>query len=628
MILMFAKDYADYYSSNRQYAPYLKTDALLCCLPGSVSLHGIEDRMVRFIEEVQLSDAGLWQTFTNQFKEMTDGDLGWRGEYWGKLMRGACITWKYTQNDKLYQILEDTVCDMLGAQDELGRFSTYPTDREYQGWDMWCRKYILLGFLHFHEICRSDALKERIVHALRKHLDYIVSKVGRGKNQIPIGRTSNFWFGANSLSILEPTVRMFQLTGDPKYLDFAEYLVTDGPDGDGNQIFELAYEGKLPPYQWNIRKAYELMSCFEGALEYYRATGNEKYKTAAVNFARLVMETDVTLIGCCGCEHEKFDHSAATQTDGTNTIIMQETCVTVTWIKLCFQLLRLTGDSVYADEIEKSVYNALYGAVNTEKSKNNCGFPFDSYSPLILNKRGRAVGGEQRLADGTVLYGCCAAIGAAGIGLVPEICMQQSRDGITVNLYADGEYILKTPLNNDIRLKTETDYPVGGNIKISVETAGKEEFEIALRIPRYSEHTIITVADRQIKPQAGEYCRIKRRWSCGDVIMIDMDMKPHVIHPIGCEQDKNSKNYIAVKYGPLVLARDARLNCDIGEKVSLDYNGADKIRLKKCNTADFSVLCEFEVPLTDGRSTRMIDYQSAGKTWDERSLTEVWMPVK
>ena len=72
--------------------------------------------------------------------------------------------------------------------------------------------------------------------------------------------------------------------------------------------------------------------------------------------------------------------------------------------------------------------------------------------------------------------------------------------------------------------------------------------------------------------------------------MIDMDMKPHVIHPIGCEQDKNSKNYIAVKYGPLVLARDARLNCDIGEKVSLDYNGADKIRLKKCNTADFSVL--------------------------------------
>ena len=48
---------------------------------------------------------------------------------------------------------------------------------------------------------------------------------------------------------------------------------------------------------------------------------------------------------------------------------MQETCVTVTWIKLCYQLLRITGDSVYADEIEKSVYNALYGAVNTEKVK-------------------------------------------------------------------------------------------------------------------------------------------------------------------------------------------------------------------------------------------------------------------
>jgi len=37
--------------------------------------------------------------------------------------------------------------------------------------------------------------------------------------------------------------------------------------------------------------------------------------------------------------------------------------VTVTWMKLCFQLLRLTGDPVWADELEVSLYNALLGAM-------------------------------------------------------------------------------------------------------------------------------------------------------------------------------------------------------------------------------------------------------------------------
>ena len=544
------------------------------------------------------------------------------------MMRGARITYKYTQSSKLYEILENMVYDLLDTQDDLGRFSTYSVNNEYKGWDLWSRKYILLGLLHFHEICKSEELKERIVTALKAHLDYIINGLGREDGKIPVGETSNFWFGANSVSILEPVMRMYNLTNEKRYLDFAEYLITDGPGGENNNIFELAYKGEVPPFKWNIRKAYELMSCFEGALEYYRVTGNEKYKICVVNFVRLVMETDVTIIGCCGCQHELFDNSYATQIDRTNTIIMQETCVTVTWMKLCFQLLRLTGDSVYADEIEKSVYNALYGAVNTEKSENNCGFPFDSYSPLILNKRGRAVGGRQDLPDGTVLYGCCAAIGSASIGMVLELCMQQTENGIVVTLYADGSYKLKTPFNNDIKLRVETDYPAAGKVKITLDCKTEEEFEIKLRIPAFSKNTLVTVCDEEISATMGGYLSVKRKWACGDEIKLVIDMSPRVIHPTGCEKDVNSKNYIAVKYGPLVLARDLRLCPETGEKVSLEFDENDRIELKKSKTALFDTLCEFEAPLTDGRFTKMIDYQSAGKTWDENSLTEVWIKIR
>ena len=90
---------------------------------------------------------------------------------------------------------------------------------------------------------------------------------------------------------------------------------------------------------------------------------------------------------------------------------MQETCVTVTWMKLCHQLLRLTGDRVFADAIEQSFVNAYLGAFNTHhvvppewnveylpgEEKNDvpsyCFMPFVSYSPLTADVRGRKVGG-------------------------------------------------------------------------------------------------------------------------------------------------------------------------------------------------------------------------------------------
>ena len=48
-------------------------------------------------------------------------------------------------------------------------------------------------------------------------------------------------------------------------------------------IFDLAYEDKLFPYQYPVTKAYEMTSCFEGLLEYYYVTGEERYKKSIIN---------------------------------------------------------------------------------------------------------------------------------------------------------------------------------------------------------------------------------------------------------------------------------------------------------------------------------------------------------
>ena len=49
--------------------------------------------------------------------------------------------------------------------------------------------------------------------------------------------------------------------------------------------------------------------------------------------------------------------------------IMQETCVTVTWIRVMARMYLLTKDAKYIDRIEQSGYNALYGSLNTKSCK-------------------------------------------------------------------------------------------------------------------------------------------------------------------------------------------------------------------------------------------------------------------
>ena len=105
------------------------------------------------------------------------------------------------------------------------------------------------------------------------------------------------------------------------------------------------------PYQYPVTKAYEMMSCFEGLLEFYRITGEQWYKTAIINFADKVLESDFTLIGSSGCTHELFDHSTVRQANTTNGAIQQETCVTVTLMKFMYQLTLLTGEIKYVDAV-------------------------------------------------------------------------------------------------------------------------------------------------------------------------------------------------------------------------------------------------------------------------------------
>ena len=623
--------------------------------------NGIADAAARFVEKEQLKNRSLWKLTADQFAGCPDDeDLGWRCEYWGKLMRGACETYLYTKDEELYEILTEAVNLLLSYQDEEGRICTYSKEAEFQGWDMWGRKYVLMGLICYVSICREEEEKEKVLQAAKWHLDYIIDHIGAEPEKKNITETSNIWQGINSSSILEPVVLFYRIVPEKKYLDFASYIVTNGGARNFN-IFEAAYQNELAPYQYPVVKAYELMSCFEGLLEYSLVTKEEKWQIAVKNFVERLLESERTIVGGLGCKNELFNHGALMQSGTKYDGIMLETCVSVTWMRLLRRMYYLTGEGRYIDEIERTAFNVLYGALNTENAV--CGeeahfdetyykqvyeryvaggkshIPvFDSYSPLKSGIRGRAVGGFKSMEDKQAFCGCCIAIGAAGTALVPLIGTEILQEKVRVNLYFPGKIDFSFH-GIPVKLETKTDYPAKGEIRFRLEMTQPVAFPLELRIPAFAASSKIAVYSEKkeeeiLIPETEGYITLQRVWKSGDEICLQLDMNPRIQWGMENQEDPASAKRMAVLYGPLVLVREKRFEKREGMELSSTKEQILKQPLKVKEAPEKlphdmkeKYQCFFDV--TIGEETfLMMDYASAGKTWRHDTEMEAWLQTR
>ena len=603
---------------------------------GSVKYRTAVDELNKFVEKEQLLDEKLWTMFVDQYRTPVDDiDRGWRGEYFGKMMRGGCLTYTYTQNKALYRTLENAVKDLLSTQDKLGRIASYSIAGEFDGWDLWTRKYVMLGLIYFYDICPKQALKEKVLKAVVKHADYIVKHIGSGEGQKEITVATRAFGGLNSCSILEPFVKLYNLTGKQSYLDFAKYIISTGFTVDEN-IIKLALNKTKPPYKFVQTKAYEMMSCFHGLLELYRVEKNEDYLKTVVNFADMVIDTDISCIGTTGCTHELFDNSKKRQTEDIQGVQF-ETCVTATWMNLCYQLLLVTGDSKYADLIEQASVNGMYGSVNTEKNKevilynfdshvstvldnpHNIFIPFDSYSPTYKKRRFTGFGGWRPMDNGA-FYGCCACIGSLGTALGALYGVMEFDGGYVINSYDKGLLKLTSPKGQEYQVKVEGDAFTGnGKIKFVFNIENGETLKFKFRIPEWSTKTKVMFNGVEYSNvEVGKYFDVEEFIENRDVIEIDLDVRVKV-HTL------NGKTML--KKGAYVLARDERYRDGFDAKVEIKTEPNGTVKAKQVKTGVINAIGEYEIPLKKGGVITMCDYASAGKKREDKDLKRitVWM---
>ena len=548
------------------------------------------------------------------------------GEMWGKFVRSGAMQYRHSPDAELKAILDSAIRDILAAERPNGSISCVPVERQPAGGDgvtkpdcgdLWERKYVMLGMEDYYDwVERSPA----VLASLGRQAACIMDQVGPA----PKMDVRDAGWSANhveSSTLLEPFMRLYRMTGEGRYLDFARYLVECG-GAKGTDLVQMAHDN-VPPHLMGgaYPKAYETTSYFEGLVEYFRATGDGRVGRAVDNYFRLVLERELTIVGNGGGDQpyhpkvmgEAWDNTAAEQTN-PDMKRMMETCTGVTWMKYASQMLRLRGDARAADAIERYVYNGLLGAMKPEGD----GF---SYVNLLNGEKVTNKGWGWKFPSGPVT--CCNLNGPMGLAYIPFVAVMQGRDGPVVNLYNAGVATARAPSGGEVRLDMEGDLLDEAGWRLSVAPSRDETFTIALRIPAWSERTKVSVGGEAVGDVvAGRYLDIRRTWRRGDRVEVVFDFRAkRLLAPRG--SNRAGDGYQAVVWGPIVLARDENTDATYSAPVVVRADADGNVAVRRIKPTFPGHRLEFMVP-TESGDINMCDYASVD-CWRGKRI-QTWLP--
>jgi hypothetical protein len=270
--------------------------------------------------------------------------------------------------------------------------------------------------------------------------------------------------------------------------------------------------------------------------------------------------------------------------------------------------LRLTNDSTIADDLELATFNAIAGAQH----------PSGDWCTYNTPMNGKRVPSHVHIAfqarPGAMFLNCCSVNGPRGFGLVSDWGVMRNDTGLTVNYYGPMSAKVALADGTPVEIEEATDYPIGDTVQMKITPAAAKEFTLALRIPAWSTKTEASINGQPVENvKPGEYLKLKRTWQPGDTITLRLDMSMRYT-----PGDLEQAGKISVYRGPILLAADSRLTT--GQTAPIDVAKLQEAKLVPVNatilaaTGQMAPWLVVDVPTTDGKIVRLIDFANAGST--------------
>ena len=621
-------------------------DRIILSKPGAVRFRGMFDSALRSLTE------GLFlkldpEALTSYFRDRTAPFAA--GEFAGKILRAAANVCAYTGDPALRRYVDRLAELIIGSRDEAGIISTVPSSDQPNGGsgsDLWERKYVLLGLWEYYRNFGATLVRENdVLEAMLDEAAGTAAQTGpRAEGRTPVTDTGWAFCGIESSSILEPIMKLYLVSGDGRLKALADHIVSSGACSR-EDIFKSISSGK-PPFligsngnaAESIAKAYEMMSCFEGLLEYYRATGRPEYLECCGRFIDALNEDEITFLGSGGAagpfnlgpgKGEQWNRSRYSQWEPGVRPSM-ETCVTVTYMKLLLQYYRLTGDPSCVDRIEISAYNALLGAM---KKDGSC---FEYFPAFDGARSGRS---NFTYDISGVPLSCCTANGPMGLAILPGLAVCETRADETgaasdavVNLYVP----LAAKLSGGAEIEIDADYPKSGKIRITVRKAGTFKGGMLLRIPEFCEKFTLSVP----YSDKNGYAAVAGPFRDGDTFTLDLEYEA-AAHAAPVDKDVLAalESYcgrvpdhgkVLLTYGPLVLSRDKSFDPGFSERTVFrpcDLTGLKPAEVRPEGRPDRGYGGADLFLIKNDRLT-LVPYYAAGASWDGSTEFRSWLDVE
>jgi len=542
---------------------------------------------------LHIDEAGLLDGFTHR-----PGKHRWIGEHVGKYLEAAVNTWKITKDPALKTQMDRIANTLVGTQLPDGYLGTYLPENYWTSWDVWSHKYNLIGLMAYYSVSGD----RKFYTAAVKIGDLLCRTFGDNPGQKDIIKAGSH-VGMAATSVIDPMVDLYRWTGDKKYLDFCRYIISAYDHQGGPAIINSLLKHQQVNKVAN-GKAYEMLSNLVGVIKLYRVTGQpELFQASKIAFDDIASKR--LFVSGTTSDHERFKDDFELQAD--TAAHMGEGCVTTTWIQFSMQLLGITGEMKYFNEIEKSVYNHLLAA---ENPATGC---VSYYTPLIGIKPYRCH------------ITCCLSSVPRGIALIPYLNYGQLEKIPTVFFYESAAIKDRILVNNQtmqLGLNIQSKFPQAGKAVIAVDVPKAATFAIQLRVPAWATAFKATVHGKVYSGKPDQLIKIASHWKAGDQIAVTFDIPVQVL-PGG----KSYPNEIAIKRGPQVLALDATLNKALDDKYTIS-TGPTLISQGKL-PADWLGKQVYQLPVL-GRSgvksaLTLVPYADASQTGGHSS---VWIPAK
>jgi len=391
--------------------------------------------------------------------------------------------------------------------------------------ELYCMGHLIqAGVANHRATGRTDLLD-----VARRAADCVVNDFGEGRRKDTDGHP-----------VIETAlVELYRETGQDEYLEMAEQLINARGYGvlKPKGHFDSPYYQDATPVREQttvVGHAVRALYLLSGVVDVYLETGEQALLDAALAQWTAMAATKLYLTGAVGSrfEGESFGDEYELPPD----LVYGETCATVASIMVAWRLLLATGESRFADAIERALFNLISASTAVTGDAffyNNPAQRRAAHPAAIPDSR------QQRAeAPGTrpawFECACCPPNIMRTVAQLAAYVATHDETGIQVHQFIPAT-VHAWVAKHQVKLKLATDYPADGTVRIQVTDTGDAPWTLSLRVPAWCRGASVTVNQEVVPadPDDHGYLRIHRVWAAGDTLSYDMPMpfRFTVAHP-------------------------------------------------------------------------------------------------